>query len=106
MRTDVARAADALNAKWVFTEKEMRYINNRKHEQSPAVLWGIECQEVHAGKDSREGVEVRCQTGWELAPGGEKQHDRALCAVSIQKVHQILRENEEQGSIDQGKSLI
>lgn len=68
----------------------MMHINTRKHDHSPAVLWGIQCQEVHTGKDSGQGVEVRCQTGWELAPGGEEQHHRALGAVSIQVLHQVL----------------
>lgn len=84
----------SLNAplKPAFTEGGMININTRKHEHSPAVLWGIQRQEVHAGKHSGQGVEMRCQAGWELAPGGEEQHHRALCAVSIQELHQVLRE--------------
>lgn len=63
-----------------------------KNDHSPAVLRSVKCQEVHAGKDSGQGVEVGCQAGRELAPGGEEQHHRALCAVSIQELHQVLIE--------------
>lgn len=61
-----------------------------QRHQSPAVLRGIQGQEVHAGKDSGKGVEVRGQSSRELTPGGEEEHHRALAAVSIQELHQIL----------------
>lgn len=52
----------SLNAplKWAFKEGGMIRINTRKITHSPAVLWGIQRQEVHAGKDSGQGIEVRC----------------------------------------------
>lgn len=54
------------------------------------MLRGIQGQEVHARKDSRQGVEVRGQSSRELTPGGEEEHHRALAAVSVQELHQIL----------------
>lgn len=54
------------------------------------MLRGIQGQKVHAGKDSRQGVEVRGQPSRELTPGGEEEHHGALAAVRIQELHQIL----------------
>lgn len=61
-----------------------------QRHHSPAVLRGIQGQEVHAGKDPRQGVEVRGQSSRELTPGGEEEHHRALAVVSVQELHQIL----------------
>lgn len=62
----------------------------KKNVHLPAVLWRIQSQEVHAGKGARQGIKVRCQPRWKLTPGSEKQHNRALGAVGIQELHQVL----------------
>ena len=49
----------------------------------PAVLRGIQGEEVHAGKDARQSVEVGRQAGGELAPGGEEQHEGTLSVVGV-----------------------
>ena len=57
----------------------------------PAMLRGIQCQEMHAGKNPWQGVEVRGEAGGELAPGGEEEHHGALGPVGVQELHQVLQ---------------
>lgn len=69
------------------------YTAMKNISDSPAVLGGVKREEVHAGKDSRQGVEVRGEVCRKLTPCGIKENQGTFGAVGIQELHQILWRN-------------